>query len=71
MPTPGLCIQPCFGDCNGNCIVAINELIQAVQISLEEAPLAQCEAADRNGDLTVSIAELIAAVNNALDGCPA
>ncbi len=67
-PTPGEIA--CVGDCNGNGVVAINELVRGVNIALGSAPLDICPSFDRNGDGSVSISELVAAVNNALTGCP-
>ena len=64
-PTPS-----CVGDCNGDGMVAINELIIGVNIALGSAPLSTCPAFDANGDGMVEINELITAVNNALSGCP-
>jgi hypothetical protein len=65
-PTPS-----CVGDCDGDGVVAINELILGVNIALGSTPLSSCPAFDANGDGMVGINELIAAVNNALNGCPA
>ena len=61
----------CPGDCTGDGVVSINELIRAVNIALGHAPLTGCPAADANGDGVVRIGELISAVNAALTGCPA
>lgn len=61
--------SPCAGDCDGNGVVSIAELIRAVNIALGIADLSTCQAADRNGDGNVAINELIAAVNSALLGC--
>jgi hypothetical protein len=60
----------CVGDCNGNGMVEINELIIGVNIALGSAPLSMCPSFDANQDGMVEINELITAVNNALDGCP-
>ena len=60
----------CAGDCNGDGMVAINELIVGVNIALGSAPVSQCPSFDVNADGMVAINELIAAVNNALMGCP-
>jgi len=60
----------CTGDCNGDRLVAINELITGVTIALGSAPVSSCPSFDINGDGSVAINELIAAVNNALAGCP-
>ncbi len=72
-PTPTFTPTPetsgCVGDCNGNGQVAINELVQGVNIALGRAPIDQCLSFDRNMDDNVAINELIAAVNNALKGC--
>ncbi len=65
-PTP----EPvCAGDCDGDGMVAISELIVGVRIALGLAEVTRCQSFDVDGSLDVSIAELIAAVNNALGGC--
>ena len=64
------CIFPCTGDCNGNCEVAINELILMVNLALSDGDVTGCLAGDPNGDRRVSIDEIVAAVNRALNGCP-
>jgi hypothetical protein len=63
----------CFGDCNGDGIVSINEIITAVNIALGNAPLSACPAFDDScGPLPgVCISVLVSAVGNALNGCPA
>lgn len=67
-PTPTMVI--CVGDCDGNGVVAINELVLGVNIALGQQPISVCEAFDRNGSGEVTIDELITAVTNALEGCP-
>ena len=82
LPTPTVTVTPtsvptftatpgagCAGDCNGDGMVPINELISGVNIALGNAPVSTCEAFDVNGDGEVTINELIAAVNAALNGC--
>jgi hypothetical protein len=64
-------VAPCVGDCNGDGMVSINELIQAVGIALGNLPLSACPAVDADGNGTVAVNELVAAVGNALNGCPA
>jgi hypothetical protein len=66
--TPG---GPCAGDCNGDGMVSINELIQGVNIALGSVPVDACRAFDLDGNGQISVNELIAGVNNALSGCPA
>jgi hypothetical protein len=61
----------CIGDCNGDGLVAINELIVGVGIALGSDAVTACSAFDQNGDGTVAVAELVGGVNNALDGCAA
>jgi YVTN family beta-propeller protein len=64
-------VQPvCHGDCNADGQVSIDELLQAVGISLGEHGLDECLAADASADRQIGIADLIAAVRAALDGCP-
>jgi len=59
----------CVGDCNGDAMVAVNELVVMVNISVGAAPATACSPGDRNGDGDVTVDEIIAGVNNALDGC--
>ena len=60
----------CPGDCDGNGMVTVNELVTSVNIALGSLPLSACPVLDVNGDGTVEIDELVAAVNDALNGCP-
>ena len=60
----------CVGDCSGDGIVKVDELIKGVNIALGSLDLTECPAFDRNKDLVVKVDELIAGVNNALTGCP-
>jgi hypothetical protein len=62
-------LAPCVGDCSGNRVVTVDEIIRGVRIVLGELPLSNCPAFD-SGSGTVGIADLIAAVNNVLFGCP-
>ena len=64
-PTP----DPCTADCDQDGAVAVDELIQAVNIALGNAPLSGCSTADRDNNGAVAVDELVAAVNSALGGC--
>ena len=59
----------CAGDCDGNGVVAINELIRGVNIALGSAAATDCPAFDTDGSGSVAINELVQGVNNALNGC--
>jgi hypothetical protein len=61
--------QTCSGDCDGNQVVTVNELVKGVNIALGTSQLGECEAFDRDQNGTVSVDELVAAVRNALEGC--
>jgi hypothetical protein len=61
----------CAVDCNRDNAVTVDELIQAVGISVGSNPLTACGPADTNLDGTVMVDELIQGVNAALSGCPA
>ena len=61
----------CGGDCNGDGLVVINELLTGVNIAIGNQPVSQCAAFDADDSNSVAINELIAAVRNALEGCPA
>ena len=64
-PTPG----PCVGDCSGDGVVAINELITGVNIALGNAQASACPSFDTNSDGSVAVNELISGVNALLNGC--
>lgn len=60
----------CPGDCDGNGMVTVDELILGVSIALGTQWVAACEAMDVDSDGTITVDELIMAVNDALVGCP-
>jgi len=60
---------PCVGDCTGNHVVTVDEVIRGVRIVLGELPVSNCPAFDRGGGV-VTVSDLIAAVNSVLFGCP-
>lgn len=62
-----ICIT--VADCDGNGVVAVNEVVRAVNIALGIQGVEVCAAADADGDGTVTIAELIAAVKDVIEGC--
>ncbi len=57
----------CRGDCDGDGVVGVAEIVAAVAESLDGS--AACPGADADGSGQVDIAELIAAVRAALQGC--
>jgi hypothetical protein len=67
---PLLAQQACSGDCNGDGMVSVNELVTIVNIALGDMDLSQCSAADVDGDRVVKINEMVDAVDAALNGCP-
>jgi hypothetical protein len=60
---------PCAGDCDGDGLVGINELLIGVNIITGAAPTSVCAVLDGDADGSVAINELVQAVNNALSGC--
>jgi hypothetical protein len=59
----------CVGDCSGDGVIVVNELIVGVLIAQDPSGLSLCSAFDRNGDLRVTVDELVAAVGLALTSC--
>jgi hypothetical protein len=59
----------CGGDCDGDGVVAIAELVRGINILLGTGDLASCEVFDGDGDGAVSVNEVIQAVSSALRGC--
>lgn len=60
----------CPGDCDGDGVVRIDELLASVGRALGTGDPDRCVVADADENGAVSIAEIIAAVDAALDGCP-
>jgi hypothetical protein len=65
VPTLSLCV----GDCDGNDVVTVDELVRGVNIALGFAEVEECPAFDENEDGSVTVDELVEAVNAALTGC--
>ncbi len=64
-PTLGACV----GDCEGDGMVVISDLIRGVNIALGSASVDTCASFDVDGNDMVTINELILGVNAALAGC--
>jgi hypothetical protein len=60
---------PCAGDCDGDGLVGINELLVGVNIIIGAAPTSVCSVLDVDANGAVAINELVQAINNALIGC--
>src|SRR5690554_2294778 len=60
----------CAGDCDGDGIVTVAELIEAASIVLDGRSPESCPAADADQSGTVDVNELVLAVTRALNGCP-
>jgi hypothetical protein len=60
----------CPGDCDGNGVVEVDEIVVGVNIALGEADLLACTRFDTDGDGRVTVDELLVAVGAALRGCP-
>ncbi len=59
----------CVGDCSGNGVVSVNELVMMVNIALGAGEMSSCAGADTNADGSISIDELVRATGAALEGC--
>ena len=56
------------GDCNGDRVVTVDELVKGVNIALGTLALEECPVYDADGNNAVTVDELIRAVTNALTG---
>ena len=68
-PTPTPTLGPCFGDCNFDGRIGINDLILAVSIALGRQGIERCDNLDIDNSGNITISELIRAVRGALRGC--
>jgi cysteine-rich repeat protein len=63
-------LPPCPGDCDGNRLVTVGELLQGLRIALDRVGVAECSAMDGDGNGLITVNELTMAVSAALSGCP-
>jgi hypothetical protein len=66
---PFVVLPFCRGDCDGDGVVTVSELIRGVAIALGRLPLSACADLDVDGGGTIDIDELILAVADAQSGC--
>ncbi len=60
--------SPCAGDCNGDGVVSVDELVTLADIALDEQDVAACPArASHDGRITVD--DIVRAVTHAISGC--
>ena len=68
-PTPSVTETPepaSTGDCDGDMVVKVDELVRGVRIALGELAVNECPAFDPDKDGVVTVSELVRAINNAL-----
>lgn len=59
----------CQGDCGGNAMVTVEEVITLVNIALGNGAADSCVAGDANGDDQITVEEIVGALVSALSGC--
>lgn len=59
----------CVGDCDGDGLVKVDEVVAAVAKALNPTAPRECDAVDRNGNGVVTVDELVTAVDRLLRGC--
>jgi cysteine-rich repeat protein len=67
--SPFCTVEPLAGDCNGDGMVDVDELVLAVDLSLGVPVTATCPAADADGDGVLAINDLVVNVRSGLYGC--
>src|SRR5262249_30800691 len=68
VPTDAGPSSTCVGDCDGNAVVTIDEVIVGVGVALGMRSREACPSLD-GSEVTVDVSWLVAAVANALNGC--
>jgi hypothetical protein len=69
LPVPTASPGPCAGDCNGDGVVTVNELVIMVNVALGGLSDADCLPGDIDADGRITVDELVAAVQASLIGC--
>lgn len=57
---------PPLGDCDGDLVVSVSDLVTGANIALEKQPKSRCPSFDADGSGGVTVAELVSAVRAAL-----
>lgn len=60
----------CFGDCDRDGELTVDEILRVVAMSLGSLPYAACPSADSSRDGDVTVDEIIATTLRSLEGCP-
>ena len=71
-PTPTMTPMPttaCIGDCDGNDIVRVNEVLLLVSITLGRSEPTECSAGRGDVEEQIAIDDLVTAVTKLLHGC--
>ncbi|MGD9765682.1 MAG: choice-of-anchor Q domain-containing protein [Candidatus Binatia bacterium] len=69
-PTPRATSTACVGDCNGDGVVTVDEIVLMINIALNLLPASACLSGDADQSGTITVDEIITAIDNALNGCP-
>ena len=64
-PVPALCV----GDCNGNGVITVDEIITMMNEVLGNVPLSACLDGNASNGGRITVGDILSAVNNALSGC--
>ncbi len=67
--SPASALSDCAGDCDGDQVVGIAEVIQGINIALGQRGISTCATFDANEDGLVSIGEILGAIRRLLNGC--
>ena len=59
----------CFGDCDGDQHVTVDELVTLANIALGNAPATACVSGNLSGDMALTVDGIVKAVRNAISGC--
>jgi DNA-binding beta-propeller fold protein YncE len=59
----------CVGDCNGDGMTTVDEILTMANVALGSAQLGACKTGDANLDDRITVNEIVTATNNAVDGC--
>jgi len=69
--TPTVTATPvaCVGDCDGNRVVTVDEILTMINIALGNVRVDDCLLGNVNGDM-ITVDQILMSVNFALNGCP-
>lgn len=68
-PSPSPPPPSCIGDCNGDGVVSVDEVVKLIVIALGRVEVAACLSGDGDASGSIEVDEIVTALQRSLNGC--